>query len=93
MQYASETVRWTVSEDRLNTGNMSLVGENSCFPPHPFSALLRLAVLTHGVTARQRAECEGFALTLPLPFVSKRKRKPIADAVFNMRSLNYRLSK
>ena len=36
--------------------NMLLVGENSCFPPHPFSALLRLAVLTHGVTARQRAE-------------------------------------
>ena len=35
---------------------MLLVGENSCFPPHPFSAFLHLAVLTHGVTARRRAE-------------------------------------
>ena len=40
--------------------NMWLVGENSCFPPHPFSAFLRLAVLTHGVTARQRAEYPHF---------------------------------
>ena len=30
---------------------MLLVGENSCFPPHPFSAFLHLAVLTHGVSA------------------------------------------
>lgn len=30
---------------------MLLVGENSCFPPHPFSALLRLTVLPHGVAA------------------------------------------
>ena len=36
---------------------MLFVGENSCFPPHPFSAFLHLAVLTHGVTARRRAEC------------------------------------
>ena len=34
---------------------MLLVGENSCFPPHPFSAFLRLTVLPHGV-AVLRAE-------------------------------------
>ena len=38
---ASETVHWTVSEDRLNKDNVLLVGENSCFPPHPFSAFER----------------------------------------------------
>ena len=39
--------------------NMLLVGENSCFPPHPFSAFWtfdcaparRVAVLSHGVSA------------------------------------------
>ena len=30
---------------------MLLVGENSCFPPHPFSALLRLTALPRGVAA------------------------------------------
>ena len=30
-----------VSEDRLNKDNVLLVGENSCFPPHPFSAFER----------------------------------------------------
>ena len=48
---------------------MLLVGENSyvsqtnfvCLPdPHPFSAFWRLAVLPHGVTARQRAEYPHF---------------------------------
>ena len=35
---------------------MLLVGENSCFPPHPFSASLLLAALPREVTARRRAE-------------------------------------
>ena len=52
----SETVHRTVSEDRHLSVNMLIVGENSCFPPHPFSALEHLAVLTHGVTAHQCAE-------------------------------------
>ena len=39
-----------------STKTTCFVGENSCFPPHPFSAFLHLAVLTHGVTARRRAE-------------------------------------
>jgi len=30
---------------------MRQVGENSCFPPHPFSALLRLTALPRGVAA------------------------------------------
>ena len=78
------------------------------FSHTPLALFWRLAVLPHGVTARQRAECEGFDLTvspsgalrhlphwgrhltLPLPFVNKRKRKPIANAVFNMQLLNNR---
>ena len=78
------------------------------FPHTPLALFWRLAVLPHGVTAHQRAECEGFDLTvspsgalrhlphwgrhltLPLPFVNKRKRKPIANAVFNMQLLNNR---
>ena len=72
-----------------------LVGENSCFPPHPFSAFwtfncapARKVAALRAEYSRWRAKCEGFALTLPLPFVSKRKRKPIADAVINTTPLN-----
>ena len=70
---------------------MLLVGENSCFPPHPFSAFehfdcapARRVAALRAEYSRWRAKCEGFALTLPLPFVSKRKRKPIADTVVSM---------
>ena len=79
---------------------MLLVGENSyvsqtnsvCLPdPHPFSAFwtfncapARRVAALRAEYSRWRAKCEGFALTLPLPFVSKRKRKPIADAVVSM---------
>ena len=65
---------------------MLLVGENSyvsqtnfvCLPdPHPFSAFWRLAVLPHGVTARQRAECRTscgvFRLTATRALPSTRK--------------------
>ena len=79
---------------------MLLVGENSyvsqtnsvCLPdPHPFSAFwtfncapARRVAALRAEYSRWRAKCEGFALTLPLPFVSKRKRKPIADTVVSM---------
>ena len=89
--YASETVHRTVSEERLNKDDVLIVGENSCFPPHPFSAFERFdcaparrVAALRAEYSRWRAKCEGFALTLPLPFVSKRKRKPIADAVVSM---------
>ena len=75
-----------VSEERLNKDNVLLVGENSyvsqtnsvCLPdPHPFSAFLHLAVLTHGVTARRRAECRTpcgvFRLTATRALPSTRK--------------------
>ena len=84
--YASETVHRTVSEDRFNKDNVSLVGENSCFPPHPFSAFLIILLRAgaqssrapHGVTAL-RAEVspdgyKGSALDLqgePVPLDSR----------------------
>ena len=62
---------------------MLLVGENSCFPPHPFSAFLHLAVLTHGVTACRRAECRTscgvcrLAATRALPSTRKGDASPL----------------
>ena len=71
---------------------MLLVGENSyvsqtnfvCLPdPHPFSAFLHLAVLTHGVTARRRAEYPHFVrrfrltATRALPSTRKGDASPL----------------
>ena len=61
---------------------LALFGRFDCAPARRVAAL-------RAEYSRWRAKCEGFALTLPLPFVSKRKRKPIADAVINTTPLNY----